>query len=53
MGAFKEETENVLDTIAADDSRFADILGPWREYRDSVSEWHGLAERSFLNQQST
>ncbi len=52
MSAFKEETENVLDNIAADDSRFAAILEPWRAYRDSVSEWHGLAERSFLNQQS-
>jgi len=52
MSAFKEETENVLDGIAADDARFAAILGPWREYRDAVSEWHGLAERSFLNQQT-
>ncbi len=52
MSAFKEETENVLDTIAADDSRFAAILGPWREYRDAVSEWHGLAERSYLNSQT-
>ena len=52
MAAFKEETENVLDGIAADDARFAAILGPWREYRDSVSEWHGLAEKSFLNQQT-
>ncbi|MGI9605787.1 MAG: TRAP transporter substrate-binding protein [Acidimicrobiales bacterium] len=52
MGAFKEETENVLDGIAGDDSRFAAILGPWREYRDAVSEWHGLAEKSYLNQQS-
>jgi len=52
MTAFKTETENVLDTIAAGDARFAEILGPWREYRDLVSEWHGLAERSYLNQQT-
>ena len=52
MAAFKEETENVLDTIAGEDSRFAAILGPWREYRDAVSEWHGLAERSYLNSQT-
>ena len=52
MSAFKEETENVLDTIAGEDSRFAAILGPWREYRDAVSEWHGLAERSYLNSQT-
>ena len=52
MAAFKEETENVLDTIADGDSRFAEILGPWREYRDAVSNWHGLAERSYLNSQT-
>lgn len=52
MAAFKEETENVLDTIAAGDSRFNEILGPWREYRDAVSSWHGLAERSYLNSQT-
>ncbi len=52
MSAFKEETESVLDGVGAEDPAFAEILGPWREYRDSVSEWHGLAERSFLNQQT-
>ncbi len=52
MSAFKEETENVLDGIAADDPRFAAILEPWREFRDGIYEWHGLAERSFLNQQT-
>ncbi|MEE9416579.1 MAG: hypothetical protein V3V01_14940 [Acidimicrobiales bacterium] len=52
MDAFKTETENVLDGIAADDAKFGEILGPWREFRDSVSEWHGLAEKSFLNQQT-
>ncbi len=52
MAAFKEETENVLDAVAADDARFAAILGPWREFRDGIAEWHGLAERSFLDQQT-
>ncbi len=52
MAAFKEESENVLDGFAAEDSRFAEILGPWRQYRDSVAEWHGLAEKSYLNQQT-
>ncbi len=52
MAAFKEETENVLDGIAADDARFAEILGPWREFRDGIAEWHGLAEKSYLNQQT-
>jgi len=53
MDAFKTETESVYDGIAADDGKFAEILGPWREYRDSVSAWHGLAEKSFLNQQTS
>lgn len=52
MDAFKTETENVLDGIAADDPRFAAILEPWREFRDGVAEWHGLAERSYLTQQT-
>ncbi len=52
MRAFKEETESVLDKQADEDPKFASILGPWREFRDSVSAWHGTAERSFLNQQT-
>ncbi len=52
MDAFKTETENVLDSIAAEDPKFAAILGPWREFRDGISEWHGLAERSYLTQQT-
>ncbi len=52
MAAFKAETENVLDSVAADDANFGRILGPWREFRAGISEWHGLAERSFLDQQT-
>ena len=48
LSAFKEETENVLDNVAADNSDFASILGPWREFRASIQEWHGLAETSML-----
>ena len=52
MAAFKAETENVLDEVAAEDEKFAAILGPWREFRDGIVEWHGLAERSYLTQQT-
>ncbi|MGB5756883.1 MAG: hypothetical protein WBM50_08215 [Acidimicrobiales bacterium] len=52
MAAFKTETENVLDNIAAEDPKFAAILGPWREFRDGIVEWHGLAEKSYLDQQT-
>ena len=48
MSAFKEESENVLDTTAANNSDFASILGPWRQFRDGIQEWHGLAETSML-----
>ena len=52
MNAFKVETENVLDGIAADDSTFATILESWRTFRDGIVEWHALAERSYLLQQA-
>ncbi len=52
MDAFKTETESVMDGLAAENAQFGEILGPWREYRDAVSEWHGLAERSYLTQQT-
>ncbi len=53
MDAFRTETESVLDGIASSNGQFAEILGPWREFRDGVSEWFSLAERSYLSQQYT
>lgn len=47
--AFKEDFEGVLDEVAAGDEWFARILEPWREFRDSVQEWHALAETSMLH----
>jgi len=52
MTAFKTQTEIVLDEVASEDADFARILGPWREFRDGIAEWHGLAERSYLSQQT-
>ncbi len=48
LTAFKTENESVLDGVAASDGQFADILQPWREFRDSVQAWHALAETSML-----
>ncbi len=48
LSAFKEDFEGVLDDVAAENATFASILEPWREFRDSVQEWHGLAETSML-----
>ena len=48
MTAFKTENENVLDGVAAEDGRFGEILGPWRQFRDDVQAWHALAESSML-----
>lgn len=41
-------TEDLLDGFADADPEFAAILGPWREYRDAVGQWHGTAELSML-----
>ena len=44
----REITETLLDNFADADPDFAAILGPWREYRDSVGQWHGTAELAML-----
>lgn len=48
LEAFKTDFEGVLDDVAATDGQFAEILGPWREFREKVHTWHGLAETSML-----
>ncbi len=48
MDAFREENESVLDEVAASDDWFGEILPPWREFRDKIQAWHGLAEASML-----
>lgn len=48
MTQAREVTEGILDDFAAADPAFAEILGPWREYRDAVGAWHGTAELSML-----
>ena len=48
LTAFKTDFEAVLDAEAQSNPRFGEILGPWREFRDAVQEWHSLAESSML-----
>ena len=48
LSAFKTDFEGVLDDVASADGQFNEILGPWREFRDSVQAWHSLAESSML-----
>lgn len=48
LTAFKTDFEGVLDAEAASNGAFGEILGPWREFRDAVQEWHSLAEASML-----
>ncbi len=48
LSAFKEDFEGVLDEVARSDGRFAEILTPWRAFRDSVQAWHSLAESTML-----
>lgn len=52
LAAFKEETEKVLDGLAAGDAKFKTILDSWKTFRAGVAEWHSLAELSYLKQQS-
>ena len=53
MSAFKLETENLLDDIASEDSKFGEILTLWRIFRDNIAEWHSLAELSYLSSQTS
>ncbi len=48
LKAFKDDVEKVLDDVAANDEWFGRILPQWREFRDKVQAWHGLAETSML-----
>ena len=48
MSAAREESEGLLDELAAADANFKTVLDHWRPYRDAVSEWHGLAELTML-----
>ena len=41
-------SDELLDEFAAADPAFAEILGPWREYRAAVGQWHGTAELAML-----
>jgi len=49
MQAASTASEELLDEIAADDSDFGAILEPWRDFRDRIQEWHGLAEAAVIN----
>ncbi len=48
LTAFKNDFETVLDDVAGSDGAFAEILAPWRQFRDAIQEWHSLAESSML-----
>ena len=49
MQAAKDASDELLDELAGDDPDFAAILEPWRAFRQSIQQWHGLAEASFIN----
>ena len=53
LAAFKQETENELDDIAAGNTTFSIILDRWRSFRSKIVDWHQLAELSYLSQQAT
>lgn len=53
LAAFKEETDSLLDSIADENSIFADILINWRRFRRKIIDWHQLAELSYLSHQGS
>ncbi|MEE8602602.1 TRAP transporter substrate-binding protein [Euzebya tangerina] len=49
LAAAKEESEALLDELAASDEAFATVLEHWRPFRDAVTAWHSTAELAFMN----
>ncbi|CAN5821657.1 TRAP transporter substrate-binding protein [soil metagenome] len=50
MDAAEEASFEIFDQFAADDADFKSVFDEWSTYRDQVQLWHGLAERSMLEQ---
>ncbi len=49
MKAAEEAAFDLYDEFSAADPDFASIFKEWLAFRNSIQEWHGLAETSFLN----
>lgn len=49
MQAAEESAFELYDEFAANDSDFGSILGEWTAFRDSIQNWHSIAEASYMN----
>lgn len=48
MQAAEESAFELIDEFAASDSDFASVLKEWSAFRNSIRQWHGLAEQAYL-----
>jgi len=49
LAAAREAAEELLETEAAADARYARILGEWRTFREESFEWFGAAELAYAS----
>ena len=49
MKASEEAAFELYDEFSKADPDFASIFKDWLAFRDSIQEWHGLAETAYLN----
>jgi len=49
LAAARVAAEELLETEAAADARYAKILGQWRKFRDDSFDWFGAAELSYMD----
>jgi len=49
MAAAEEASFEIFDESAAASADFASIFGEWKTFRTGIYEWHGLAEKSYLD----
>ena len=53
MAASEEESFALFDEFAAASTDFKSILDNWTSFRSGIREWHNLAERSYLDYESS
>ena len=52
LRASEEAAFELYDENAAADSDFQSVFQEWSKFRDSITKWHSLAERSYLDYRS-
>lgn len=50
MTAAEAASEELIESIGAEDARSARILDHWRQFRSQSMRWFGTSERAYLNQ---